>query len=77
MNGSSTSNQNGAYNTQGYPGNNSPGSRTEGVSFTSPDGRMWLFGGYGYSTSGQGVGKKNRKNFLLIFLRSFKRFMVL
>ncbi len=53
MGGSSQVNQPGLYGTQGTPSaNNTPGARVYSVSATDPSGNFWLFGGYGYASSG-------------------------
>lgn len=55
MKGSNTINQNGVWGTQGVTTTtNKPPARTESVSLTDTDGNLWLFGGYGYSTSNEG-----------------------
>ncbi len=54
MSGSSTVNQYGVYS-----GNAVPGARTESASFVDLGNGLWMFGGNGYSSSGQGNGKRN------------------
>jgi len=50
MKGSSTVNQSGVYGTRGVPNvENTPGARRGAVSWTDSYGKLWLFGGYGYS----------------------------
>ncbi|MCE3226909.1 MAG: Kelch repeat type 2-containing protein [Bacteroidetes bacterium] len=52
MKGSTSVNQQGNYGTQGVPAAaNVPGARHHGVTWTDNSGNLWLFGGYGYSTS--------------------------
>jgi hypothetical protein len=55
MSGSNVPNQLGTYGTKGLaaPGN-VPGAREGAVSFTDAAGNFWLFGGYGYGSSGSG-----------------------
>ena len=55
--GSSTPSTNGyvagIYGTQGkFAAGNMPGSRESAVTWTDSDGRLWLFGGYGYDSAG-------------------------
>ncbi len=64
VDGSTGTNQNGAYGTQGTvptaafsaatgaPGTNVPGARVNAVSWTDGSGNFWLFGGYGLVASG-------------------------
>jgi N-acetylneuraminic acid mutarotase len=59
MGGSSTFNASGAYGTQGTAaGSNAPGARYAAVSWTDSNGNFWLFGGYGYDSTGQ-LGELN------------------
>jgi N-acetylneuraminic acid mutarotase len=53
VSGSSTANKEGIYGTKGT-GNasNVPGCRDEAISWIDPQGKFWLFGGYGYDSSG-------------------------
>ena len=53
MGGSNTINQAGTYGTEGAaaPGN-IPGARDGAVSWTDTSGSFWLFGGYGYDSTG-------------------------
>ncbi len=53
MKGASTGNQAGVYGSPltPAPGNN-PGSRMYAASWTDPSGALWLFGGYGYDSTG-------------------------
>jgi len=54
MSGSSTGGEPGSYGTIGEPHfMNVPGARKEAVSWTSPQGEFWLFGGEGYDSIGQ------------------------
>lgn len=49
--GSNTRNLNGVYGVKGEPSFlNDPGSRFASVTWTDPEGDLWLFGGDGYST---------------------------
>jgi N-acetylneuraminic acid mutarotase len=59
MGGSNLPNQLGIYGTQGTaaPGN-IPGARVEAISWTDVAGNLWLFGGYGFGSSG-GSGNFN------------------
>jgi N-acetylneuraminic acid mutarotase len=53
VSGSDTADQAGTYGTQGQAGPlNVPGARTGAVSWLDPGGNFWLFGGYGYDSSG-------------------------
>lgn len=55
VSGSSSVNVDGVYGTQGVPAtNNSPGSRSEAVSWIDSSGNLWLFGGNGWNSSGGG-----------------------
>jgi N-acetylneuraminic acid mutarotase len=50
---SSFSGQSGVYGTLGTPApGNIPGGRELGVSWTDPNGDLWLFGGWGYDSDG-------------------------
>ena len=43
----------GVYGTLGTPSaNNTPGGRTDSASWTDSNGKLWLFGGYGYDEAG-------------------------
>ena len=56
MSGSDSIDQLGVYGTLGTPApGNTPGARAESVSWTDRDGKLWLFGGTGFSASGWGV----------------------
>ena len=53
MAGPTFTNQLGTYGTQGVPSTtNNPGSRALPISWTSLDGRLWMFGGNGHATTG-------------------------
>jgi N-acetylneuraminic acid mutarotase len=53
VSGSNTANQYGVYGALGTPGQgNVPGARTTAVSWVDSKGNLWLFGGYGYDSSG-------------------------
>ncbi len=55
VSGSSNANQAGIYGTKGIAAPaNQPGARNNSVSWTATSGNLWLFGGSGYSASGQG-----------------------
>ncbi len=55
MHGDDAAGQNGVYGTPGVPAaTNKPGGRTMPVSWTTRDGYMWMFGGYGNSSSAYG-----------------------
>jgi len=55
MGGSSTVDQPGVYGTQGvYAAGNVPGSRDEAVSWSDAGGNLWLFGGSGSDSAGNG-----------------------
>lgn len=57
--GSKLVNQSGNYGTiNQYAGSNLPGSRSEAVGWVSPEGRLYLFGGQGYDSTGAS-GKLN------------------
>jgi N-acetylneuraminic acid mutarotase len=59
ISGSSIANQTGVYGTKGTPAAiNTPGARSDAVSWTDRSGNLWLFGGYGYDTNGT-VGSLN------------------
>jgi N-acetylneuraminic acid mutarotase len=52
-NPSTGSGQPGVYGTLGTPAaGNTPGSRSNAVSWTGNDGKLWLFGGYGFDANG-------------------------
>lgn len=55
MSGSNLINQNGVYGTQrtAAPGN-IPGARLRSAVWIDPSGNLWLFGGFGFSTTGSG-----------------------
>jgi len=54
INGSKKPNKSGIYGAQGMPAErNMPGSRYDAVSWTDHTGDLWLFGGYGYASSGR------------------------
>jgi N-acetylneuraminic acid mutarotase len=56
MGGSSTGTQFGVYGTQGvYAAANVPGSRADAVSWTDASGNLWLLGGYGLDSVGDGT----------------------
>lgn len=49
--GSNTINQPGIYGTQGQPGSdNTPGARYDSVGWTDAQGKLWLYGGFGYGS---------------------------
>jgi N-acetylneuraminic acid mutarotase len=53
ISGTNTVNQAGSYGTQGTPdAANVPGGRYGSVSWMDGYGRLWLFGGYGYDSTG-------------------------
>ncbi len=53
MSGNDTRNQLGVYGTKGVASpSNIPGSRQHPISWTNPGGSFWLFGGYGYGSTG-------------------------
>lgn len=53
MAGSDLVNQSGAYGSKGTPDSaNAPGSRDSAVGWTDAQGNLWLFGGYGYDSTG-------------------------
>jgi len=53
--GDSLVNRAGIYGTQGLEDiNNNPGARYVSVSWTDPMGNLWLFGGYGFVSGGEG-----------------------
>ena len=57
--GSTFTNQLGTYGTQGVASTtNNPGSRALPVSWTSLDGKLWMFGGSGHATTGS-LGNMN------------------
>jgi N-acetylneuraminic acid mutarotase len=54
VSGNSTSGQTGVYGTLGAEDPaNVPGARTGHVSWTDTQGRLWLFGGYGFDSAGE------------------------
>jgi len=53
MAGADVVNQSGVYGSQGKPAPaNTPGARDSAVSWIDPQGNLWLFGGYGYDSTG-------------------------
>ncbi|UCE99839.1 MAG: hypothetical protein JSV82_01885, partial [Planctomycetota bacterium] len=53
VSGPNTTNQNGVYGTKGEPNSlNIPGARARSVSWTDNSDNLWLFGGLGFSASG-------------------------
>ncbi len=55
VSGSSMGDQVGVYGTQGTAAaSNVPGARTMAVSWIDSSGKLWLFGGFGYDSSGWG-----------------------
>jgi N-acetylneuraminic acid mutarotase len=55
MSGASTRNQAGTYGTQGTPDPaNVPGARDGSISWIDSAGSLWLLGGYGYASTGEG-----------------------
>jgi N-acetylneuraminic acid mutarotase len=55
MGGSSTGGQSGVYGTLGTAAStNIPGGRDSAVSWSDASGNLWLFGGYGYDSTGTG-----------------------
>ncbi len=60
MGGAITPNQPGSYGLQGREeSTNVPGARVGAVSWTDPNGNLWLFGGSGYATSASATGSLN------------------
>jgi N-acetylneuraminic acid mutarotase len=58
--GSSTATRSGVYGTQGTPApTNIPGGRGYAVSWSDASGNLWLFGGYGYDSTGKSWGYLN------------------
>jgi len=52
MNGSNAINQSGTYGTQGTAAaGNTPGGRSDTMSWTDPSGNFWLFGGIGFDST--------------------------
>jgi N-acetylneuraminic acid mutarotase len=44
---------NGTYGTEGTPASgNTPGARFGALQWTDPSGHLWLFGGYGFDSTG-------------------------
>jgi N-acetylneuraminic acid mutarotase len=57
VSGSNIINQGGVYGTQGVASaSNIPGARTSSASWTDSNGTVWLFGGTGYDSFGNGGG---------------------
>ncbi len=57
MSGANTINQAGTYGTEGAAApSNTPGARDGAVSWTDTNGNFWLFGGYGYDSTGTPMG---------------------
>jgi Secretion system C-terminal sorting domain/Galactose oxidase, central domain len=55
VNGDKIIDQKAVYGAQGVPNStNKPGSRYVSISWTDPDGELWLFGGYGYDAVNSG-----------------------
>lgn len=55
MSGSKYANQYGSYGTMGVAAaSNMPGTRSNVMSWTGPDGKFWFFGGYGRGASTSG-----------------------
>jgi hypothetical protein len=53
MSGSNVYGQKGTYGNLGTaPGGNVPGARYQAVGWTDAAGNFWLFGGYGYDSTG-------------------------
>jgi len=53
MGGPNTGDHSGTYGVQGIPAaTNVPGGRSGAVSWTDADGNLWLFGGFGFDSSG-------------------------
>src|SRR5271155_5705447 len=53
-NGADVVNQRGTYGTQGTPAaTNVPGARQNAMTWADKAGNLWLFGGYGYDSSGK------------------------
>lgn len=53
ISGSNADNDPPVYGTQSSPAaSNVPGARTNSISWTDPDGNLWLFGGYGIDSQG-------------------------
>ena len=60
MSGSNLVGEPGVYGTLGVPApSNSPGARFGAVSWTDSSGNLWLFGGFGYNSSGSGGAAYN------------------
>lgn len=54
VSGSSAADQGGFYGIKGIPSwSNVPGARKRAVSWTDPQGKLWLFGGYGHDSTGR------------------------
>ncbi len=54
--GDNTIDQTGVYGTQGMPDpTNKSGARTGSVSWTDGNGNLWMFGGYGFDGSSEGI----------------------
>ena len=55
MEGDNTINQKGIYGSQNVSNNNNkPGARNSSSTWTDPTGNLWLFGGFGHSSTSQG-----------------------
>ncbi len=53
VSGANAANQKGTYGTQGTTASaNTPGARSNGVSWTDQSGYLWMFGGLGYDSAG-------------------------
>lgn len=60
LGGSNANGAAGLYGTQGSPGPaNVPGARFEAAAFRDSAGKFWLFGGYGFDSTGVGSGDLN------------------
>jgi len=68
VSGSSLSNKNGVYGTQGTPAaTNFPGARQNAVLWVDASGKVWLFGGFGYDSAGTGAPLGATLNDLWVF----------
>jgi len=60
VSGSSSAGAKGVYGTQGVAAaGNVPGARNQAVSWIDGAGHLWLFGGYGFDSTGVGAGDMN------------------
>ncbi len=57
LGGPTVTSTNGNFGTQGLPTTtNLPGARNQSTGWTDPQGRMWMFGGFGYPATGTTTG---------------------